>query len=87
MHDQTVCRHTSTVTSTGSDVSVFSTTAEATDQELTPNSNLMHPLSLRDIPQRCPVRHTLLSQVENNELQQHVFSIKKVRKIENISTC
>ena len=42
---QCVC--TSTVTSMEHDVSVSNTTSEATDQEFTPNGNLMYPFSLR----------------------------------------
>ena len=61
----------SDVTSTGSDVSVSNTTAQKQQKlEFTLNSNLMYPFSLKVQP--------LGSQVETNELQQNVFSIKDV---------
>ena len=63
------------VTSTGSDASVSKTTAEATEQDFTLNSNQMCPVSLHDICQGIQTIRPLGSQDETNESQQNVVSI------------
>ena len=69
MHDQSVYHSVSTVTSTGSDVSVSNTTAKATEQEFTLNSNRMYPFSLHEIRQGIQYNPTFWQSRRNHRVE------------------